>query len=228
MNSPETFVEELSSVELSNTFNPYRDVCPLHDRDDAAALRRENLRRCIEAAIKTNADTMWVARDLGYRGGRRTGVPLTDEAHLPNAERLFGGVPLFRATKGQVVAERTATVTWNLLSEIERSVMLWNVFPFHPYVAGDPMTNRCHKKAEREATWHFLTALVEMIKPVRIIAIGRDAGLALAKIETQVETVRHPSYGGQTDFIAGIRSIYQLRAREAQSDAPRLPFMEFA
>ena len=31
----------------------------------------------------------------------------------------------------------------------EKPVMLWNVFPFHPHEADDPMSNRCHTRSER-------------------------------------------------------------------------------
>ena len=53
-------------------------------------------------------ETIWIARDLGYRGGRRTGVPLTDEVHLTHAAALMGGIALERATEGPAIAERTA------------------------------------------------------------------------------------------------------------------------
>lgn len=225
MKTPEAFVKALSELKIRDTFNPYRDICPKHDLPDAAFIRRSNLLQCLEAAIEARTDTIWVARDLGYRGGRRTGVPLTDEAHLGDAEQMFGGVSLSRATCGQAMAERTATVTWSLLSEIRRPVMLWNVFPLHPHASNDPMTNRCHKKSEREITWHFLTSLVDMIKPNRIVGIGRDAGKALADLQTPVETVRHPSYGGQADFIRGIRDIYSLEDNSAQQSFPLFPFL---
>ncbi len=47
-----------------------------------------------------------------------------------------------------------------------------------------------------------------MIRPQRIVAIGRDAGMALAGIDVPVCVVRHPSYGGQAEFTAGVREIY--------------------
>ncbi|MEM1052782.1 MAG: uracil-DNA glycosylase [Pseudomonadota bacterium] len=228
MKTPKTFVSALSEIELSDTFNPYRDRCSLYDHSDAPRRRRQNLQRCLEATLDYKADTIWVARDLGYRGGRRTGLPLTDEAHLEQASSLFGGADLQRATKGNAVAERTATVTWGLLSEIGRPVMLWNVFPLHPHGRDDPMTNRCHRKSEREATWPFLIALIRMIRPQLLVAIGRDAGNALTPLEQRVETVRHPSYGGQADFISGIRSLYALPSEDRSERSPALPFVEFA
>jgi hypothetical protein len=43
-----------------------------------------------------------------------------------------------------------------------------------------------------------------MIKPRRIVAIGRDAGMALNGLDITVEAVRHPSYGGRAEFISGV------------------------
>lgn len=208
MNTPRSFTEALAKTNLPSVFNPYSDCCPTHDRSDAARLRRRNLERFLEAAIDARVDTIWIARDLGYRGGRRTGVPLTDEVHLNNAAALMGGIELDRATSGPVVAERTAAVVWSVLSRIGQPAVLWNVFPLHPHERDDPFSNRCHTRAEREATWPLLTALIAMIKPRRLVAIGRDAGLALTNLDIPVEVVRHPSYGGQAEFIAGVNQIY--------------------
>lgn len=226
MNTPSSFVEALSAVELEHTFNPYRDTCPIHDAPDATVQRRQNLQRCLESAVGASVDTIWIARDLGYLGGRRTGIPLTDEAHLADAEQLFGGIRLDRATVGPSLAERTATVTWQLLSAIGRPVMLWNVFPLHPHEPNSPMTNRCHRRAERETTWPFLLALVEMLQPKRLVAIGRDAGAALEGLNVPVSNVRHPSYGGQSEFIEGIRKIYDLPTNSKKKNTMQLSFLE--
>ena len=51
-----------------------------------------------------------------------------------------------------------------------------------------------------------------MIKPRRIVAIGRDAGIALNGLDIAVEIVRHPSYGGQAEFSSGVNRIYGLAA----------------
>lgn len=227
MKTASDFVDALSAITLENTFNPYRDSCPVHDAPDAVERRRTNLRVCLEACLDGGADTIWVARDLGYRGGRRTGIPLTDEAHLDDASSLFEGVQLSRATIGAPVAERTATVTWGQLTNIGKPVMLWNVFPLHPHAPGDAMTNRCHKKSERVATWPFMLALLDLLKPRKLVAIGRDAGLALADLPIDVSIVRHPSYGGQADFIAGIQKIYDLAPAAATMGEATLPFAEF-
>jgi uracil-DNA glycosylase len=225
MKTPKSFTQAIAAMSLPSTFNPYRDCCPIYDRADAAKVRKRNLMFCLEAAIEAKVDTMWIARDLGYRGGRRTGVALTDEVHLAEAALLYGGAALGRATKGPLVAERTAAVVWGLLTQIRQPVMLWNVFPFHPHEADDPLSNRCHTRAEREATWPLLLALIEMLRPKRIVAIGKDAAAALEGIDIPVSTVRHPSYGGQAEFIAGVEQIYGFAsqrkpARTAELELP--------
>ncbi len=220
MKTPRTFADALAAMSLKAVFNPYSDYCALHDRVDGAHVRKRNLVHCLEAAIETRVDTIWIARDLGYRGGRRTGVPLTDEVHLTSASTLMGGIALDRATHGPAVAERTAAVVWRVLTRVSAPVVLWNIFPLHPHENDDPLTNRCHSRAERDATWPFLNALIAMVAPRRIVAIGRDARLALAGIDIPVMTVRHPSYGGQTEFIAGVHAIYGL---DNDDVVPELP-----
>lgn len=197
-------------MRLSAVFNPYTDYCEVHDRSDAARLRRRNLQLFLEAAIDQHVAEIWIARDLGYRGGRRTGVPLTDEVHLQFVGRLLGGIELHRATRGPIVAERTAAIVWRVLSRIDRPMLLWNVFPFHPHEPDDPFSNRCHTATERQQTRPLLQTLIEMVQPQRLVAIGRDAQLALKDIGIPVSTVRHPSYGGQSEFISGLFALYGI------------------
>lgn len=208
--NPKSFVEALAELRFKDTFNPYSDACAEFDFEDAAAIRRRNLRLVLDAAIQHGADSIWIARDLGYRGGRRTGLALTDEAHLSDHSGLYGELPLSRATKGPALAERTATVIWQTLNRINRPVFLWNVFPLHPHEPDDPHSNRCHTRAEREACRPLLTWLLEVLEPREVVAIGRDAQLALADLGIAAQQVRHPSYGGQSDFIAGMENLYDL------------------
>ena len=208
--TPSEFVSALQAASLPSVFNPWRDQCTDWDLADAPALRQENLRLFLERALETHVTTMWIARDLGYRGGRRTGVPLTDEVHLPSASALLGDIGLVRATDGPIVAERTAAVIWRVLARVQQPVVLWNVFPFHPHVADDPMSNRCHTRAERDETWPLLEALIAMIQPSKIVAIGRDASMALGELGVAASAVRHPSYGGQAEFMAGMYDLYDV------------------
>lgn len=210
--TPSAFVEALSAVQLESVFNPYRDRCPIYDRADAPKRRRENLRAFLETVSEHEVDSIWIARDLGYRGGRRTGLPLTDEIHLKTFGEVYG-LSLSRATKGPPMAERTATVIWQVLSQIDRPVFLWNVFPLHPYEPGEQLSNRCHTRAERDIFRDVLFTLLEMLRPKRLVGIGRDAQNALADLTLDCNAVRHPSYGGQTEFTQTMYDLYGLESR---------------
>lgn len=216
----EEFVELVARLRFDDAFNPYSDLCSNFDQPDAAEIRRQNLLAVLEAAIDRGVDSIWVARDLGYRGGRRTGLALTDEVHLTSHADLLGTAPLPRSTTGPVVAERTASVIWQMLMAIKRPMFLWNVFPLHPHVAGDPMSNRCHTRSERLACRHVMIGLIDLLSPRRILAIGRDAQLALEDLGVAAEKVRHPSYGGQAEFIEGVCMHYGLARPEKQGSLP--------
>jgi Uracil DNA glycosylase superfamily len=209
--SAQRFVRRLADRKFESVFNPYSDACADHDDEDAPAVRRRNLALVLEAALGAGVESVWIARDLGYRGGRRTGLALTDEVHLSAHGGLYGDLPLARATRGPVVAERTATVIWQVLRALDRPVFLWNVFPFHPHASGDPMSNRCHTRAERQACKPLLMWLLDALRPRTVVAIGRDAQMALEDLDVVAEKVRHPSYGGQAEFISGMHAHYGVR-----------------
>jgi hypothetical protein len=206
----EKFVQRVAELKFDCVFNPYADACVDHDNKDAPAIRRRNLALVLNAAVTHGVDSVWIARDLGYRGGRRTGLALTDEVHLVAHASLFGALPLRRATKGPVVAERTATIIWQALMDLQRPIFLWNVFPLHPHEQDDPLSNRCHTSAERQACRPLLMWLLETLQPKTVLAIGRDAQLALADLGVAAQKVRHPSYGGQAEFIDGVSALYRI------------------
>jgi hypothetical protein len=63
--------------------------------------------------------------------------------------------------------------------------------------------------------------LLGMLQPRSVLAIGRDAELALADLEVPAHAVRHPSYGGQSEFFEGIFTHYGVRPL-TRSEAPTL------
>jgi uracil-DNA glycosylase len=212
--TPRKFVTALANVRMPSVFNPYSDVCPHFDLKDAPARRKANLEAQLQASIDLEVDTLWVARDLGYRGGRRTGIALTDEANLHNLKRSFGDkLPFVRATKGPMVAERTATVIWDVVLQLEAPVFTWNVFPLHPHEEANPLTNRCHTRGERQSCGWILIALLDLLRPSRIVAIGNDAADGLEDLGVDCMKVRHPSYGGKPEFVSGIFSSHAHRHR---------------
>jgi hypothetical protein len=205
------FVKALSAITLANVFNPYSDVCRVHDRSNAASARRRNLRTFLQSAEAIRVDTIWMGRDLGYRGGRRTGLALTDEQHLADMAAVYAGCQAVRATKGPVVAERTAAEIWAILHELERPPLLWNVFPFHPYEAVDQFTNRKFSASELSQVDDLNASLIEWLDIRRIVGIGQDAVNYASRFNVEVVAIRHPSYGGTSDFRLGMQRLYGLR-----------------
>jgi len=209
MNSQD-FIDRLIQISFPDVFNPYRDLCDEHDHSESPAIRRLNLQRYLDAIFTHGVDSLWLGRDCGYRGGRRTGIALTDEMQLETLERHFGFGGISKATVGMPVKERTATEVWKVIREVNAKVFLWNVFPFHPFETGNPMSNRRHTAREFNECKDLLSGLIEWLQPKRILALGADAHRAVVRLGFKVTRVRHPSYGGHAEFAATIRELHAL------------------
>jgi uracil-DNA glycosylase len=207
----QAFMQTLSKLSFDNCFNPYSDRCPYYDFVDAPQRRFNLLSKVLARAESTGVDAMWIGRDLGYRGGRRTGLALTDDKHLAlHASRW--GIDAEPVTVGEEVAERTAAVMWSVLNRMTQVVFLWNVFPLHPHEPNEPMTNRQHNAAERRVGLELLEMLLLLLRPRHLVTFGNDATLAIQKlnIDIECERVRHPSYGGQSACLSSLKQLYQL------------------
>ncbi|MCT8947815.1 uracil-DNA glycosylase [Pseudomonas iridis] len=216
--TPKYFVNALSSLKIDNTFNPYRDNCSVFDTLNASKIRKDSLLNLLEAASKAEVDSIWIGRDLGYRGGRRTGLALTDDVNIDRHAHRWG-IEIPRVTNGVPIAERTAAVIWSALDNIPDNIFLWNVFPLHPFIAGTPFSNRTHNSKERKIGEDILLELINTIKPKRIIAIGNDAEISANKLtkNLEIKKFRHPSYGGQNTFLKQVESLYEINIQQRQS-----------
>ena len=209
--SANSIVSALANIRFAETFNPYFDRCPVYDTENAPEIRRYYLSEILQRAADSDLDAIWVGRDLGYRGGRRTGLALTDDIHFSDHLRRWK-LEIKRPTRGAPVGERTAAVIWNILLRVNVPVFLWNVFPLHPFLQSDPFSNRAHNARERRAGAEILFRIVQYLRPKRIVGIGNDAYKVLSALfpGNLIQKVRHPSYGGQGEFLAAMERLYHI------------------
>lgn len=217
--TPSNFVSSLSEIELDAVFNPYKHHCSVHDLSDGAAVRRRNLRRYLQSVEQLGVDTVWMGRDLGHRGGRRTGLALTDEYHLALLGKIYPGANPSKATKGPALGERTATEIWSILLQLKRPPLLWNVFPFHPHDPDTQFSNRRFSARELAVVTELNQQLVAWLDVKRIICIGQDAAIYARSFGVLVDCVRHPSYGGVKEFRAGMSRVYGRELCQMQGQA---------
>lgn len=71
-----SLANKIAETRLPNTFNPFSDVDEKHDLPNAPEIRRKNLERYLEAMHKLRPRIAFIAEAPGYRGMRRTGVPI--------------------------------------------------------------------------------------------------------------------------------------------------------
>ncbi|RML69602.1 uracil-DNA glycosylase [Pseudomonas syringae] len=176
------------------------------------------MKNYLQAVSDLGTDTIWMGRDLGYRGGRRTGLALTDEYHLSEMTRIYPGCDSQQATHGPAIAERTAAEIWAVLKSVDIPPLLWNVFPFHPHEPGNPFTNRKFSSKELALVDELNSELFSWLRIGKIIAIGQDAAHYASRFGLPIETIRHPSYGGVRDFRAGMAKLYDLRPQISQQN----------
>lgn len=215
----DAFLNDLSTYEAERVFNPWAANCERVDVEGSFGVRRENLRAVLYACADAGEVDVWIGRDLGWRGGRRTGVALVDESSLKDYARSIKVSRLSKATAGPAMRERTATEIHLARARVSRKLFFWNVFPFHPHEADKPQSNRMHTRSERDAGLIFLKKVLKLLPVDRVVTIGNDATQAVQGIGVECCSVRHPSYGGQREFHRQINSHYGVpESKNAQAD----------
>ncbi|KPQ24581.1 MAG: Uracil DNA glycosylase superfamily [Halomonas sp. HL-48] len=208
------FLENLAAFKSARVFNPWSSNCEEVDNENSFDVRLKNLHTVLRACADANEVDLWIGRDLGWRGGRRTGVALVDEATLVDYASSINASGLTKATVGPAMKERTATEIHLARKRVSRKIFFWNVFPFHPHEDNKPHSNRMHTRAERDLGLSFLNNILELLPIRRALAIGNDATRAVQKIDLEFYSVRHPSYGGQQDFHRQVDAHYGLVSNE--------------
>jgi hypothetical protein len=202
MNPIEEFIMELAKQKnTSKIANPYLN-------DDLA----DNLRVYLTHMNKTQGKrVLLVGEAPGYKGCKMTGIPFT-------SGRVFEKIdhPLLKQIRpklkiSQLEAENTASIVWSYLSTRKSVPLFWNSFPFHPHPKGHVNKNRAPNAEEIKLGRDYLKKLYALYQPDRVAGIGHK-GVECAKKsfpDEKIVYIRHPSYGGKSDFIWGMNNIIE-------------------
>jgi uracil-DNA glycosylase len=197
------FIADLARVELSDrAVNQYRE----------SAVRRRNLRLYFEELEAIGPRMLLVGEAVSYRGGRLTGIPFVSESVMLCGVDLARGGRILGAERGYrkadpstpVSTEASATMVWATIRGLNPLPMLWNAFPFHPFMAGNPHSNRMPSAGELEIGATFVARLLRFFPIERVVAIGNYADRTLTRLGVEHAKVRHPSQGGKRAFVEGM------------------------
>lgn len=228
-----SFIDELVSYRSNKVvFNPWSDFSRQLDiGPNAPQIRKEHLQRFLKPRIK-NARFIFVAEALGYQGGHFSGIPLTSERIIigKHAEldylHVFTGKPASRTsnpntqhprfkkawrTKG--ISEPTATIVWKTILENKVNpyeIILWNIFPFHPYKQEDGLlSNRTPNSQELQLGVFYLKRLLNLCpKDINVISVGMRSKETLDAEGIENFHIPHPANGGAPEFKEGCRRIF--------------------
>jgi uracil-DNA glycosylase len=146
-----------------------------------------------------------------HRGGRLTGIAFTSEQIMLCGVdgRFLGENRGYRkATPGpKRSTEASATMVWATIKSIEPLPLLWNAFPFHPFVTANPFSNRIPTAGELLLGAPFLTTLMTLFPIEVVVAIGNFAERSLTRLGIPHTKVRHPSQGGKRKFVEGVLAL---------------------
>ena len=208
-------------------FNPWRDH---DDRDRAPTSRTPQARRANMAAYlearRTHARVILLGEAPSHRGCRFTGVAFCSETELVHKADLVAHKPLAltsRDAETKPQRERSAFVIWGEIERCARpyQVVLWNAFPWHPYLADDgregpcgPASNRKPRLPEVAQGRRAFDALLRCFtRRVEVFAVGKVAQNALERWEEApfAGYIRHPAQGGEALFRSQFRSLVAPR-----------------
>ncbi len=187
-------------------FNPYNGLNPEVDSPDAPEIRRRNLKRYFEAC-KDRPKLFLLAEAPGPWGCRFTGVPITSEAQLLDDDFPLDGEK--SSLQEDPHTEYSAGIFWRLLADSFPEFVVWNTFPMHPHRVGEPFSIRTPRRSELIRYGFVASALIDIYRPTRVLAVGRKAEMTLSELGIEATYVRHPSHGGATAFRSGVQQALE-------------------
>ncbi len=213
MNDPiKKFVEELSEEKVNkDTINHYSFEYSI-SRGFASKINLVCYLTTMKKLIITK--TLLLGEAPGHKGCTLTGVPFTSEAIIGSGKyKLFnydeGWDDIIDERDVKLQSEATATIVWNTFDELDIYPLLWNAYPFSPFNSKTNKPNRKPTNAEIENVGKkYFEKLLKIIPVKNFVAIGKVAESAYKLFGiNDFESIRHPSFGGKSEFIDGLRRL---------------------
>lgn len=228
------FIDRLSQYHSPLVFNPWGDVDESLDTScEADEVRRKNLLAYLLPRLG-RARVFVVAEAVGYQGGRFSGIAITCE------RMLLGLHPTIKSSHvSEISLERTSSSTSELLKKTQQTkgfneptdtvvwgaivehginpydTLLWNIFPFHPFKEGNPLSNRTPTEQEQQLGWDYTKELLDLheqfsgAKPL-VLAVGQKSADTMHRFDLEAIGLRHPANGGanlyRVQFAEAIRN----------------------
>jgi hypothetical protein len=194
-------------------FNPFRDVDPRVDLPEGRDIRRANLFGYL-SSFKRKPPLLLIGEAAGPWDCRFSGVPFTGERDLCTGALPFRGErssraePLLTSGRTPPYTSQTAAIFWGVLRPRHSDFLVWNCVPFHPHREGRILSVRPPDTGEIRRFLDPLASLDRLLRPERIIAIGRRAEQALKAAGLSAPYVRHPSQGGARQFRDAMGQLF--------------------
>ena len=228
MDNIKRFIESLKQIALPKVFNPWQDYDPLYDINESApTIRSKQLADYLKPRL-TKAKYLFLAEGLSYQGGKFTGIAMTSERMIlgnhdkVDKKHVLSTIGIRTSNPGQLnqvcaklgMAEPTASIVWSAILNNKISpwqVVLWNIFPWHPYKGDQMLTNRTPEKGELELGFQYTKILIKMLpQDIRIITLGNKSWQTLpGSLQTITTKLRHPANGGAKLFNDGLARFCQ-------------------
>lgn len=201
------FLELLDGVPAAD------DAETLYAPDRAGGdLRRRNLDHYLTLVGSESPSMLLVGEAPGWRGATNTGVSFMSVRELDTRPGLITHGPDgdgFEIPPAPTAPwEASSRVVWAALAGWPGPLPLfWPIFPHHPFIPGQPLTNRTPRPAEVRDGTPVALELARAFGIDRIVAVGRKAQGALAANGVEADAVRHPAQGGATLFTQQLRAL---------------------
>ena len=223
MSQIDSFIKNLQQVSLAdNAFNPWRDYDPVHDNSERApGIRVSQLAAYLHERLGI-AKYILLAEGVSYQGGKFTGVAMTSERIILGHHEVVPADAVFSIQAQRTsamgisssvdrlgMAEPTASIVWKALLKNKippREVVLWNIFPWHPFKSGNMLSNRTPNEAELLLGFGHFRQLMDIFPNCHLLCLGKksEATIMQAMPHLQLTALRHPANGGAKLFENGL------------------------